>query len=201
MTVLLEAFNEIQHLSAAGPVSSLMVTEYKCSGRQENPDHPQKWEVKINLKSILQAFTSTFKISLLILSLRLFWIAVSKWGQSFRVNDSVAALEKEIIVLVLAVYSQLENISFFSPSQCGYQPESLLCDIYSQYKSIDMFSSCWKLLHLHVRYSNWKEKKKKDHKALGLQIISHSRSGPANFPHQKKKKASSKRQRGRSDFC
>lgn len=113
MTFLLEAFNKIQCLSAAGSVSSLMVTEYKCSGRQENPDHRQQWEVKINLKSILQAFTSTSKISLFILSLRLFWIAVPKWGQSLRVNDCVAALKKEIIMLVLAVYSQLENICFF----------------------------------------------------------------------------------------
>jgi len=42
MTVLLEAFNKIQCLSAAGPVSSLTVNEYKCSDRQENSDHPQK---------------------------------------------------------------------------------------------------------------------------------------------------------------
>ena len=65
MTVLLEAFNKIQCLSAAGPVSSLTVNEYKCSDRQENSDHPQKWEVKINFKSILQAFTSTFKFHFL----------------------------------------------------------------------------------------------------------------------------------------
>lgn len=54
MTVLLDAFNKSQCLSAAGPVSSLMITEYKCSGRQENPDHPLQWQENINLKSILQ---------------------------------------------------------------------------------------------------------------------------------------------------
>lgn len=100
-------------------------------------------------------------------------------------------------MLVLAVYSQQENISFFSLLNVATSPSPscvistvstkvLICFLPVGNCSIFMLDT----------QAEWKKKKNPNHhKALDLQIISHSRSGSANFPHQKKKKARSKRQR------
>lgn len=142
-------------------------------------------EVKINLKSILQAFTSTLKISL-VLSHHLEClnccayvrtILQNKWQWQHWKNNCY------IVTCIVCTARKHHSFPFFSMLlSAQVSPEWYLQSV-QMYRFVVFLMEIAPPLCEILRLRGREKKKKKDREALDLQIICHSRSGSANFPH------------------